>query len=259
MVYNTFMAKSTFWSWFKATNKFSLVAFLIIYILSFAAFINSLILGDWFKISLAFVALILYFVPLILKKFLNILLPTMLEIVYYLFIFASLILGEVFAFYGPYPHWDIVLHFLSGFILAGVGVSIINIAAKGKTPRWLILVFAFCFSMTLGAAWECVEFSFDQLTRTDAQKDAHLSSISTITMQRDGGNRPVRIDGITSTDLHLENGETITIDEGFLDIGIMDTMKDLFVNATGAATFVILALLDKKQNLTKNFILKNLK
>lgn len=238
----------------KIHNKFSFVAFIIIWILSFISFINAIVLGDWFKIGLAFSALILYFLPFFIYKIFQISLPTVLEIVYYLFIFAALILGEVFAFYGPYPHWDIVLHGLSGFILAGVGVFIITASIKNKAPKWIILLFAFCFSTTLGVAWECLEFSFDQIVRTDAQKDMHLTSISTITLQRDGGNKPVRLDQIEKEEIYLQNGEVITIDEGHLDVGIMDTMKDLLINTAGAVIFVALAIADKKHRLTKNFI-----
>ena len=209
---------------------------------------------DWFKISLAAAALILYFVPLVLNKKFKIKLPTVLEIVYYLYIFAALILGEVFAFYGPFLWWDVVLHGLGGFLLAGVGYALMQNITKTKQKKIIILLFSFCFSITLGVAWECLEFTFDQTVRTDAQKDAHLSNISTITMQRDGGNQPVRIDNIVSTDIHLENGEIITVDEGFLDIGLMDTMKDLFVNTAGALIFIILIATDKKHGVANNFV-----
>ena len=198
-------------------------------------------LGDWFKISMAFVALILYFVPFFVAKVFKIGPPVLLEVFYYLFIFAALILGEVFAFYGPLPWWDVVLHFLSGFVFTGVGFALLKILNKErKVSKAATMIFAFCFSVTVGVLWECVEFSFDCLVRTDAQKDAHVRQISTITLQRDGGNRPVRLNDITSVDIHLENDETVTINEGFLDIGLMDTMKDILVNFAGAALFLIM-------------------
>lgn len=222
-------------------KKFSLGVLVLIFGLSFVALINSIVLGDWMKIGLAFAALVLYFLPLFAARVFKLMIPAVLEIFYYLFIFASLILGEVFAFYGPFPFWDVVLHFLSGFVFTGVGFSLAQILNKNKAvSKPLAMLFAFCFSMTVGVLWECVEFSFDSLARTDAQKDAHVSQISTITLQRDGGNQPVKVDNIVSTDIHLENGETVTIDEGYLDIGLIDTMKDLFVNLFGAAAFLIM-------------------
>lgn len=241
----------------KGANKFTLVVFIIIFGLSVAAFVNSLILMDWFKISMAFIALVLYFVPFLVEKFLGLKLPTVLEISYYLFMFAALILGEVFAFYGPFLWWDIVLHFLSGFMLAGVGFSLVEIFGRGKQTRFFTLLFAFCFSVTAGIAWECVEFSFDIFARTDAQKDAHVRQISTITMQRDGGNQPVRVDNIERTEIFVKDSEPIVIDNGYLDIGLMDTMKDIFVNIAGAGVFIIAGMMGTKakNGFTKSFIL----
>lgn len=238
----------------KETNKFSLLVFLLIWLLSFVAFINSIVIFDLMKIGLSFSALVLYFVPFFISFVFKLRFLVILEVTYYLFIFASLILGEVFAFYGPFPFWDVILHFLSGFVFAGIGLSLFEIMNKGKTSNFLKIIFAFCFSITLGVLWECVEFSFDMTFRTDAQKDAHLSQISTITMQRDGGNRPVQVDDIVSTDIRLRNGDIITVDEGFLDIGLMDTMKDLLVNLGGAVLFCIISIIKSKAGLTGSFI-----
>ncbi len=196
-----------------------------------------LVVGDFVKIGLSLSALIIYSFPDLVSYFSGIRFPATLKITFYLFVFASLILGEVFAFYGPFPFWDIVLHFLSGFVIAGIGLSLVEIMNKESGKKAFSLLFAFCFSITLGILWECLEFSFDITLRTDAQKDAHVRQISTITLQRDGGNRPVKLDEIEKTEIYLQNGEVVTIDEGFLDIGIMDTMKDIFVNIAGAVAF----------------------
>lgn len=247
-----------FKKWLRDSNEPPRVVYLVIMILSGIAFLNSLLIGDWFKISLAFAAIVLYQVPFIMITFFKVFLPTVMEITYYIFIFAALILGEVFAFYGPFPFWDIFLHFLSGFMIAGVGISIAANINKGSKSKLFTLLFAFCFSITLGVMWECLEFGFDCTVRTDAQKDAHLHSISTITLQRDGGNQPVKIDNIIKTDIILLDGEIVTIDEGFLDIGLMDTMKDILVNTAGATVFCFFALLylvnSKKYSFAHNFI-----
>ena len=237
----------------KTNNKISFVVFVVIFALSFVAFINSIVLGNLMKIGLSLAALILYFMPFFARYVLKINLPTLLEIIYYLFIFASLILGEVFAFYGPFPWWDLVLHALSGFVLAGIGLSLVQIMSKNKSGKFFALMFAFCFSVTLGTVWECIEFSFDMTLRTDAQKDAHIHNISTITMQRNGGNQPVRLNDIVSTNINLASGETITVNEGYLDIGLMDTMKDTFVNITGALAFVAFGAFSN--SVAKNFVI----
>lgn len=241
----------------KKASKLSQIVFVVIYALSIAAFVYAITLNDWMKIGLAFSALIILWAPTLVKNKFKLSLPAALEITFYLFVFASLILGEVFAFYGPFPFWDIILHFLSGFVLAGIGFSLVEILNKEKCKRAFTLLFAFCFSVTLGIAWECLEFSFDMTLRTDAQKDAHVRQISTITMQRDGGNRPVRVDDIVNTDIHLANGETITVDEGYLDIGLMDTMKDIFVNVAGAAVFCGFGAFYLKKRSKNNALMDN--
>lgn len=240
-------------------RKASLITLVIIWGLSFIAFINSLFLMDWFKISMAFIALALYFLPLLIKKFFNLEFPAILEIFYYLFVFAALVLGEVFAFYGPFPFWDVILHFLSGFVLAGIGYSIITLSQKSKVTKFIAGLFAVCFSITIGVAWEFTEFTFDRFVKTDAQKDAYVKNIATITMQRDGGNTPVQVNDITTTDIHLTNGEIITVYQGYLDIGLLDTMKDLFVNTAGALLFCAIGALSAeghhKSKITRHFVL----
>ena len=251
--------KNLFKRWVASDSVVSLIVGLIVFVVSFAALINSIVIGDLVKVGFAAAALILYGVPFVVTTFCNVPLSAALEITYYLFIFASLILGEVFAFYGPFPFWDVILHFLSGFVLAGIGLSVVKFTnQKGKISKLFALVFAFCFSVTLGILWECLEFGFDMIARTDAQKDAHLHSISTITLQRDGGNRPVKVDNIVKTDIHLASDEIVTIDEGFLDIGLMDTMKDVLVNITGAMVFCVFGYFclknDKNNTFLKGFV-----
>ena len=113
------------------------------------------------------------------------------------------------------------------------------------TPAFVALV-AFCFSMTIGVLWEFFEFGMDVTFKTDMQKDRIVQEISTVTLNPEGKNDPVEIRNITGTTIYyIENGENkeISVVDGFLDIGIRDTMKDLFVNFIGAVVFSILGLL----------------
>lgn len=52
----------------------------------------------------------------------------------------------------------------------------------------------------------------------------------------DGSNMPVRIDDIQSV---VVNGTELGLG-GYLDVGLMDTMEDLFVNFIGAVIFSII-------------------
>ena len=120
---------------------------------------------------------------------------------------------------------------------------------------------AFCFSMTIGVLWEFFEFGADQLLRFDMQKDRIVQNISTVELEPEGKNKTVKIDNIEKTIIYsTKNGETTetTINGGYLDIGIIDTMKDLIVNFVGAIIFSIIGyfyILNRdKYKFAENFI-----
>ena len=87
--------------------------------------------------------------------------------------------------------------------------------------------------MTIGVLWEFFEFGADQILKYDMQKDRIIQSISTVELEPEGKNKPVVVKDIYKTVIYSnENGKTIEteISGGYLDVGIIDTMKDLFVN-----------------------------
>ena len=213
--------------------------------------IAQLIRGNYENVFLCILTLILFTIPTIIDKKLNIALPNALESIIFLFIFSAEILGEVQNFYGIFKGWDTMLHTINGFLCAAIGFSLIDILNRSEkfhtkmTPAFVALV-AFCFSMTIGVLWEFFEFGMDVTFKTDMQKDRIVQEISTVTLNPEGKNDPVEIRNITGTTIHyIENGENkeISVVDGFLDIGIRDTMKDLFVNFIGAVVFSILGLL----------------
>ena len=113
------------------------------------------------------------------------------------------------------------------------------------TPAFVALV-AFCFSMTVGVLWEFIEYGMDKTFNTDMQKDRVLSTISSVELNKEGKNKEEVVKDIEKTIIYgnLNGKETvITINGGYLDIGINDTMKDLIVNFIGAVVFSILGLL----------------
>lgn len=138
-----------------------------------------------------------------------------------------------------------MLHTLNGFLAAGVGFALFdllnnNVESVNLSPLFLSVI-AFCFSMTIGVLWEFFEFGADKYFRTDMQKDRVVDSVSSVLMNEEGKNIAVIIDNIKYTIIYSENeaGELIEtkIEDGYLDIGLIDTMKDLFVNFIGAVCF----------------------
>ena len=107
--------------------------------------------------------LILFMLPRFVERNFRIELPSALEIIILIFIFAAEILGELKSYFITYPHWDSMLHTTTGFISAAFGFAMVDLLNRNKpqhfklSPVFLALV-AFCFSMTVGVLWEFFEF-----------------------------------------------------------------------------------------------------
>ena len=122
------------------------------------------------------------------------------------------------------------------------------------TPVFVALV-AFCFSMTIGIAWEFFEFAADRYLGLDMQKDRIVEQISSTKLNPEDKNEPVIINNINKTEIYSDNSQKITtVEGGYLDIGINDTMKDLVVNFIGAVIFSILGFLYIKDRDEYQFI-----
>ena len=195
------------------------------------------------SVFLCLLTLVLFLLPTIFERVLMIDLPNTLEIIILLFIFSAEILGEISAFYTTFQGWDTMLHTLNGFLCAAIGFSLVDLFNRNErfslslSPVFMAIV-AFCFSMTIGVLWEFFECMMDQLFLLDMQKDAVIQNISSVMLDPTGGNNPVAIRGITDVIVVTEAGEQIALGlGGYLDVGILDTMKDLAVNFVGAVVF----------------------
>ena len=230
---------------YKNNKKSSITWYLTLRILVIITMVLQFIKGNFADVFLCFLTLILFTIPYWINKKLKIELPDLLEIIILLFIFSAEILGEIQNFYGKIPYWDTILHTINGFLCAAIGFSLIDILNNSEkfhiklSPVFVSLV-AFCFSMTIGVLWEFFEFGADRLFNYDMQKDRIIQTISTVELEPEGKNKPVVVDNIYQTIIYSnDNGEIseTVISGGYLDIGIIDTMKDLIVNFIGAVVF----------------------
>ena len=154
--------------------------------------------------------------PNILQKRHNFIIPSKMMVLYTLFLYGAIFLGEVMAFYYNVPHWDTFLHGLSGAMLGALGYTVISVLNKSDSvpvnlSPLFVAFFTFCFAMTMGMIWEIYEFSVDSLFGTNMQKFA------------------------------FEDG-TGKIGQAAL----MDTMKDLIVDTIGALTMSIIGYISLK-------------
>lgn len=221
-------------------HKSSFIVFYILRALAILAFVRQIMRGGYESAFYCALAYLLLYVPSWVQVKLHIELPPALEITVLCFIYAAEVLGEVNAFYVVVPHWDTMLHTLNGFLAAAVGFSMVVLLNDDErltfdlSPFFLALT-AFCFSMTIGVLWEFFEFSMDMLFHTDMQRDTVIHAIYSASLDATRSNKVVAVPGIQDV---LINGESLGLG-GYLDIGIIDTMKDLFVNFIGAVVFSV--------------------
>ncbi len=228
-------------------HKAMFIIYLVLRLLVIGVMIAQIFNRNYSNVLMCVLTLTLFMIPSFVERRLKIDLPNTLEVIILLFIFAAEVLGEIQEYYVSVPYWDAMLHTVNGFLCAAIGIALIDILNRSDrfsfnmSPIFVALV-AFCFSMTVGVVWEFYEFSADRLVRTDMQKDTVVSEISSVNFEPEGHNIPIRVDNIEKTVIYGEiDGEKreIVID-GYLDIGIIDTMKDLMVNFIGAVVFSII-------------------
>lgn len=221
-------------------HRSSFIVFSILRILVLAVLVRQIMLASYESAFFCVLTLLLLYVPSWVQVKLRIELPPPLEITVLCFIFAAEILGEVNAFYVVVPNWDTMLHTLNGFLAAAVGFSMVILLNDDErltfhlSPFFLALV-AFCFSMTIGVLWEFFEFSMDYFFGFDMQKDTVIHSIHSVLLDPTRTNTVVTIPNIQDV---VINGQSLGVG-GYVNIGIIDTMKDLFVNFIGAVVFSI--------------------
>lgn len=222
-------------------HKSSFIVYMILRILVILMMILQFFNGNYENVFLCILTLLLLIVPSLIQINLKIELPTALEITILIFIFAAEILGEIQSYYLKFPFWDTALHTINGFLMAAIGFALVDILNRSKkvsfqlSPAFVSIV-AFCFSMTIGVMWEFFEFGVDTFFALDMQKDTIIQHFNSVALDPTKSNIPVVISNIHEV---LVNGKDLGIN-GYLDIGLIDTMKDLIVNFIGAVVFSII-------------------
>ena len=238
------------WQW--EHNRPAFLTWLALRLVVLAVLVRSATQGYWENVFICLLVLVLFVLPSILQKRLGVSFPSGLQIVILVHIFASEILGELGSYYVRYPHWDTVTHTVWGFLCAAIGYSLVDILNKSDSSHFhlspaFLAVVAFCFSMTIGVLWEFFEFSADRLLLLDMQKDTVVTYFSSTLLDPTKSNIPIRMQQITDVAV---NGESLGLN-GYLDIGLLDTMEDLFVNMIGALIFSVIGFFRSKSENAK--------
>jgi hypothetical protein len=131
---------------------------------------------DLGSVVLAIVSIILPFIVTIIANKKNIVLPSSFQLISVIFILLALYFGELMKFYDKFWWWDLLLHSIFGSYAVIVALHLIEgiiIKKKEVTKKRFItftVIFAFCFSITLGTLWEVFEFLGDYFFKTNMVK-----------------------------------------------------------------------------------------
>ena len=161
-----------------------------------------------------------------------------------LFVFSLLYLlasmaGRVYKLYYLVAHWDKLLHLCGGVVFALLGSYLpVVINRKYENDRLLRVLVALMFSISVSALWEFYEFGMDRWFGMDMQRDTIIHAIHSY----DLGEATGVIGSIDQIDSVIVNGEPL---EGYIDIGLIDTMGDMMIETAGAAAYAVVFALDK--------------
>ena len=183
------------------SKKSTLTVYLILRALVIFSLVRAAMRLDFESVFFCVMTLVLLILPSVLTRRLHVELPSTMEIIILLFIFAAEILGELNSFYIRVPHWDTMLHTLNGFLCAAIGFALVDLLNQSDmfsfrlSPVYLAVV-AFCFSMTVGVLWEFFEYTGDTFLGFDMQKDTIVHTIRTVELDETRSNKVITVDDI---------------------------------------------------------------
>ena len=158
------------------------------------------------------------------------------------------ILGTCYDLYTTIPFFDLLLHGASGIIFGGLGFVIAErLFGLPNSNRAFVgcLIFAICFSLAIAVVWEIFEYGCTTLLGLDMMEDTYVNSISSYVLAGTHA-QTVELNGITKTIIHYGNGQTFTIN-GYLDLGLLDTLEDMIICTIGTAVFAVIVALSRSK------------
>lgn len=158
---------------------------------------------------------------------------------------GGLILGPSYNLYMTIPFFDDALHCVSGLVFAATGYLFAERLLKNKiSDRFLYcFLFAIFFSLATAVVWEMIEYIGTTFFHLDMQEDKIVTSFHSYLLAGTHA-KVVDVDNIVKTIIYYGDNQTLVID-GYLDLGLFDTLNDLVCCIVGTASFAAFLLLDK--------------
>ncbi len=200
--------------------------------------------GNDDKAFMSLISILYVFIPPIAQKLFKFHIQRTLY-VFIAFYTVCPLLGFCYNFYYLIPWWDDILHAFAGVVFAMLGAYLPKIMSKNGEASLTLCVFsAFFFSVAIAGLWELVEFAMDSFFGTDMQKDTLITSMrpSYLLSELLGADVGV-LEEIRDFQMSA-NGIPLP-ENTYVDLGLLDTMKDIFVETLGAAVYTVIYQIGK--------------
>ncbi len=217
-------------AWIKCIITASAILFAVFSIVFFA------VQTEWDDMALSFAAIAYALAPIAIER----LFRFRIQPVLYIFVIAYTIcplLGSSYQLYLKFSWWDDMLHGFAGLIFAIFGAYLPKALGKKEASVALCALMGFVFSLAVAGVWEFIEFGLDSFFGTDMQKDTWLTStrpsylLGKILGLPDG-----MIVGNDTSIVTIINGKEY---QGYLDIGLLDSMHDMLIETLGAILYTV--------------------
>ena len=195
--------------------------------------------GDTERLLLAFGTLLFVLIPGILERLLRCRINLVVYLLGVLYAMGSM-MGHCWKFYYTIPCWDKLLHLCGGVMFVILGIYLFERLSCGKANHVSAVIFALCFSLAISVLWEFVEYGADLFLGMDMQDDTVVNHITSYMLGTEKG-----VTGsIKDIQSVVINGAALPVD-GYIDIGLHDTMLDMLWESGGALVTCMLLFIDK--------------
>lgn len=148
--------------------------------------------AQWADLFVIIQAMVISGIPYFLEKKYTIHTPYVLRTSFVLFMFFTMILGEIADLYNTFWWWDIALHSISSAGITLIGFILMTVIYRDrdlKSSPLLTSFLVFSFAMSLAVIWEVYEFIIDifftletpmQLSNQDTMTDLLVAILGSL-------------------------------------------------------------------------------
>ena len=156
---------------------------------------------------------------------------------------GGIVLGPCYDLYMHIPIFDDILQLSSGFIFCCLGFTI-SIQVIKDSRFYIHVLVGVLFSLSVAVVWEMIEYFGTTFAGIDMQEDTIVKSFRSFYLAN-SHNDIVVIENIKHTIIVYGENEKMLID-GYLDLGLYDTLNDLLICISGAIIYMFIMFFDKK-------------